>query len=476
MNKIFFTSLCILWLCFSYNYSFANTEPRECLTEQYCSIENETRVELDAYVESNTRAIKNLSDQIRARGTQWQPIDGLENFRKYIVWSLNNSVDWRRFDDLFDFYILSGMQWTMPSSIYRDYEKLSNEWERITKLINMLADWLYDDMIITNSQLCAWITTRCSIDWTALNWKLSVILWKLYENNLAIKNYYHLSALWKEDKWWDTSKVKTYFLIPSTGINGETDASVTTSFQNVISRYYWANAIAQCNQCQWGSFKKIQDTISSISSGLQDQDDAFKSWKDSWYLLIGAKESSRKVEKERQLLARELSRQWIKTENADVILQNLDRYNNPENENGRVGGFTWGNNYISNTFKSLITNTTTDLDTFESAIQSEYNERNEANQESLDGETIGIDNFQKSQSNISTSIEIADSVAKLYKLQLEHAQKDDILSNKLINNIVWTHNSLVETTEIMNKTIPISIEVCNSQGFWLWKCSYWTHK
>ena len=476
MNKLALTFFITIWLWLQYNLTFADTEPRECLTEQYCSIENETRVELDLYIESNTKAVENITTQVRARGTRWQPTDGLENFRRYIVGSVNNSVDIRRFDDLFDFYVLSAMNWSITSPIYRDYEKLAAEWERIQKLINMLADGLYDDMIITNNQLCNWINTRCSIDGEPLEGRLSVVLWKLYENNLAIRNYYYLTALWKEDEWGNTAKIKNYFLIPATWINGETDASVTTSFQNIIAKYYWANAIAQCQQCKWGSFKKIQDTINSISSWLQDQEDSYKSWKDSWYLLIGAKESSRKVEKERELLRKELSRQWIKTDNAEVILQNLDNYNNPENENGRVSGFTWGNNYISNTFRSLVSNTTTELNTFESAIQSEFNERNEANWESLDAETTTIDALQNTQSKINSSVDIADWIASLYQLQLEHTQKDDILSNKLINNIESTHNSLVETIKIMNKTIPISEEVCNSQGFWLWKCSYGTHK
>jgi hypothetical protein len=150
-----------------------------------------------------------------------------------------------------------------------------------------------------------------------------------------------------------------------------------------------------------------------------------------------------------------------------VILQNLDNYNNPENENGRVGGFTWGNNYISNTVRSLVNDTTYELDTFESALQSEFNERYEENDndDDLNAESVGIDNLLASQNKIDSSVEIGQDISALYKLQLEHAQKDDIISDKLINNITRTHLNLVETIEIMSKTIPISEEVCNSQAF-----------
>ena len=476
MKKIFFTFFVLSSFWFQYQNTFADVEPRECLTEKYCSIENTTRIELDIYIESNTQAVENLTALVRERGTRWEPTDGLENFRKYIVGSLNNSVDWRRFDDLFDFYVLSAMNGSMPSAIYRDYEKLANEWERISKLINMLADWLYDDMTITNNELCTNIDTWCSLDGKPIEWRLSEVLWKLYENNLAIRNYYYLNSLGREDEWISTNKVKNYFFIPLTGINWETGASVTTNFQNILSTYYWANAIAQCNQCQWGSFKKIKDYISNISQSLSIQEDSYQAWKDWWYLLIGATETSRKIEIERELLTKELSRQWVKTNNAEVILQNLDNYNNPENENGRVWGFTWGNNYISNTFKTLVTKTKKDLDTFSSTIQSEFNDISQESEGSIDAQSTTTDRFLTTQNKINTSIDIASDITSLYNLQLEHAQKDDIITNKLVTNIVDTHNNLVETIEVISKTIPISEEVCNSQAFWLWTCSFWTHK
>ncbi len=457
-------TFCVVFL--SISTSFA--EIRECQTGQYCTIKNKTNEDLQFYIEENKKITKNISNIIRTRGVR-VPETQASKLADFLVWWINRSVDSRRFDDLFDFYVLSQMQWSLPSPIYRDYQKLSKESDRIRKIQYLLVDQRYDDMYLEHDELCEWIRGKCTLWGKDIQWPIWDILELLYENNFAIKDYLRMTSMWKESEVVD-SKNKYLFLI-STDVAWTDDESATLNFQKQILKSYGANAVAECNQCSGWSFAKVSESIKRLSQTLKNQDKAYKTWKDAWYLLIWATEKSREREVERRLLEKELSRQWLKTENADVILQNLDNYNNVADKRWWVAGFSWGNNYISNTVKSLTDDTQQDLNSYEAAIQSEFYDASQSDSLNLNSVSISTDSFWEKKDKVSASDSIAKEIEALYQLQLEHSQKDDLLANKLINSILSTHKNLEKAIEVMKATIPISQKVCNSQAAGLWHCN-----
>jgi hypothetical protein len=264
---------------------------------------------------------------------------------------------------------------------------------------------------------------------------------------------------------------KDLFLIPTiwAGSPGQ-------YFSETIEKYYWSNAVAECSACGWG-FAGISDDIASITNTLKSQQLGYDSWKDGWNLLIWGKEPERKRANERKLLEQELSRQWLNTKNAQIILGNLDTYNNATDAKARTWGFSWGNNYISNTYNSFINDTENDLDTFTSNIDAQFSERAEEDPDlNLWNQSVSIEELSFTQEKINVSKQISIDIAKLYRLQLEHAQKDDMFGWQLVWRIVDTHIELSESIRILDQTIPIAEEVCDSQAAGRGTCSYWIHK
>lgn len=439
-------------------------QPRQCLTWEYCSVKDETRPEIDIYIENNKIVVKNLTKIVRAEWKKWEPEEGLNRFRQYLVWSINQWADWKRMGNLFEFYVTSAFESSVPEPMYRDHQKLTNEWERIEKLMNMISKQWYNDMIISSERVCEWIQWNCGTLKYALSGNLSDILGRLYKNNLNIKNLFRTVSIGEEQKFEFTTDL---FLIPTMW-----DGNPGLYFSEIIEKYYWSNAVAECNSCSGWWFEQISQGIANITNTLKWQSSGVKSWTDAIALLRWEMEPARKRANERKLLEKELSRQWLNTKNADIILGNLDTYNNATDDKARTWGFSWGNNYISNTYNSFINDTENDLDTFASNIDAQFSEKAEEDPDlNLWNQAISIEELSFTQEKINVSKQISVDVAKLYRLQLEHAQKDDMFGWLLIGRIVDTHVELSESIAILDKTIPIAEHVCNSQAAGKGECS-----
>lgn len=471
--KIFFTLFACVYIFTKPSFA----EPRACGTWEYCAVQNQTIAEIDIYIENNKKAIENITVFIRNNATIWEAEDDKKTIREYMVWMINQSVEWESFDELFDFYVTSAMESTVPDAMYRDYQKLMNESQRIQKLLNMVSDRNYDDITITKEIICKDVNGVCSTNNKDLWGSLWSTLGLIYQNNIDIKRLYRLAINGQEAEF---KKQNSLFFIPNiSNANSWLDsvnAMSRSHFSQTITKYYGANAVAECNMCNGWSYAEIAESIKSIAQTLKWQSDGYKSWKDAWNLLIWWKEASRKAANERMLLERELSRQGVSTRNSEIILWNLDEYNNPENEDGRAGGFTWWNNFISNSYNSFINDTRNDLDTFESSIDSTfYEEANDPDNDMI-GAYTSVEKLIEDKAKIDRSVLIAQDIDELYRLHLEHAQKDDLYWSQLIGRIVSTHNNLVEAIVSLKQAQPIAEEVCDSQAAGRWKCSYWNHK
>jgi hypothetical protein len=175
-------------------------------------------------------------------------------------------------------------------------------------------------------------------------------------------------------------------------------------------------------------------------------------------------------------LKKELYRQGLSSKNVEVMLANLDEYNNPKNISRTSWGFTWGNNYISNTFNYIAKNTESQLNTFSSTIDSSYDELSEATAKDINTSLVSLESFETSREEINTSVIIAQEIQALYDVQLEHAQKDDLFSDQLVWRIINTHINVNKAIHVLKTAQPTAEEVCHSQAAGRWKCSYWTHK
>lgn len=454
MKKILFLILWIFYVCMSTQATFAL--PTECRSWEFCVIANWTRPEIDQYVSNNTTVLNNLKRLVRANGDTWPVLPWESRIRRNLTGSFAKAVNPETYDSLFDFYVTSAMEASTPKEIYRDYQKLTQAWDEIRRLWNYIWDTYEKEIMLSVENICEWVVGSCSDElW---NWYDTVdawiAIWKIFENNSIIKSIYRRSAMWEEYKI-DEFDV---FLI---------DVS-PESFRSIIGRYYGANASEECLSCS-GFNRSISEGIKSISNTLWKQNTSYKAWVDARYTLIGH-DSVDIAAKERILLDRELSNQWLSTTSAEAIAQNLERYN------ANNGWPSQWNNFISNTFRSIknwvgevLNPFTTGLDTaFEEKILEDPDEENPS---------ISQEDLYAVSEKITSSSEIAREVSELYQTQLIFAAWDDRDVDLLNKEIINTLNNFADATDILNATIPISEEVCNSQ----WSnidvpCSYWNHK
>lgn len=98
----------------------------------------------------------------------------------------------------------------------------------------------------------------------------------------------------------------------------------------------------------------------------------FKAWRDALTLLDGGWNRDKQLAEEKRILSAELSRQWVSGKAREIVLRNLDTYNNPGNNNdseleNRVDRFgknivTAISNGITNSLNSAIfSSTNTDI-------------------------------------------------------------------------------------------------------------------
>ena len=380
--------------------------------------------------------------------------------RNLIGW-ISKATDLEWFDNLFDFYVTSTMETRMPKEFYRDYDKLVDVWNRADRFIERVAELGYEDQWLDIDILCAWLNVD-EDSWCFKSFKKKspeikawVAISEVYKNNQLVKWMFRRSALGWENKIENSSQLMF------------TDVS-REEFRTMLNRYYGANAFAECSSCDWFNYE-ISRRIEQIGATLKRQKKASNVWVDAWYTLIGH-ESVDIAQRERILLERELSRQWLPAEAADTMVQNLEKYN----ENG--WGFSLWNNAISNTFRSIRNTLWEFSEDYSFAVDSEF-ERQIENGADPEKVTTSIEQLQDVVAKTDTSSRTAREIKELYLIQYNLAQSDDLAVDLFSKEIIKSYNSFTDATAILKDTVTLSEEVCNTQ----WaninvQCSYWNHK
>lgn len=414
MKKIFFTFFVLIILSVT-QHSYAAD----------CPIEGWPPKSIETYVKDLRKVIWNITSE--ALKQEWTfPI-----WDKLLAW-MSSIISWQDYSTEFDFYITEPIFNDIPNQIRRDDKMFSREILNIERYLGQISKkWLYEAKI-TNP--CTWVDGEKCMLKEGRAWNLIV---QLLDNTKKIKNSIQYSTIWK---W-------IY----------ETDSLILTN-QDLVKdiKITYKTSKILCSHSDWWFFKEIKKKITEISTNNKLAVEWINEWEKAWRILTWLSDNeSSSLEKE--LLKKELSRQSVSGDQAEMILANLNNYNNK-------WGYSLENNPITNTYNSITNSISKEWNSFSKSISDWFTDNPK--------EKVSIQSLIKNEDKIDNTFSIKTDIQDLYEKQLPLSQIQDLNNTKLLWKIIDIHSSLWVNINLLEKTIPVSQKVCNDQAEAKWKCEY----
>lgn len=394
-----------------------------------CSIKEAPAEVLQKFIKNQRTILSNIANAV-----SWKKDNkNLKTLQEDFTQSINNIISFDNYFESFN-YIIAELTTSIPAEIRRDKTKIENELTNVQNQIEKSIKRRYSWVELTKDQICKWIDKNDNCN---LTWNLLSILTELSKNNSNILSLYENSILWQ-----NTTKVD-FIIVPN------------TFYEEMIISYN-KNTLMDCSMCEWWFFKKAADSIKAITENIKYTWKATKYWKDAWNLLTWnvKKTDLKKVEKD--LLMKELARQWLTKEQSQIILENLRKFNDK-------WWFSTENNFIVNSinsWNSFVVKFIRFFDDVLIAIQ----------KNSWNKDTIEI-------SYISTEINTKDSTYVLYtQMQEIYKNLNDVawiqsmVDEKSIDKLIRIHATMAKLISNLENIIKPAQKVCNDQCWWLWNC------
>lgn len=391
-----------------------------------CSIKDSTPEELIEYVVNVRKIVSNITTNATKTDSSLKKTQN-----QFLRW-LNTLSSWNNYKTEFDFFVLKPLTSEIPTPIKRDDKYLWNEIDWLNSYLwSIVRRWYYNSFI-EKDVACSWVSEQCDLEWTA--WEIVI---KLIENTNNIRHLLQLSVTWHP---WDFNSSLIL---------------VNKNFKNTITSLYSENQVIACSNIEWWFFDQIAKAISNLSLNDKYAEKGIQKWKDAWALLIWNKVDK---EEEKNLLLRELWRQWVSWDYTKAILKNLDDYNG-------AWWYTMENNFIVNSFNRIQNSINKQINAFSESIKKNFwTDKNK--------KSTSISEFTKTSEEVDNSKKIEIKIEELYKSQIPLAQMQDLDTSKITTQIIKMHADIWISINTLNKAIPISQKVCRDQWFGLWKCEY----
>jgi len=412
---------------------FLNTN--DTFSAEICPFQ-ETPKYIENYLINVHKIVENTNKIVKEKDKSkntWSRISKELRTISIIQGSLNKLFTWEWYEIDIEYTVQGGIS-EIPQQLKRDVDLLQKEATNIK-----LAKPSWWRIEVTWAEICKWVT-NCNFISTDTFEAIEVIrLLKSSTNKIKeiIKN--------QANDYSFTSDEKIYLINPEQLLN-------TYSKENIKK----CNLSESDNWEKW-FFATILDWIKRITDLNNYSKNWMKDWKQAISLLYWNADSLEYRNKEREVLARELQRQWVWWNNASTILSNLDAYNNSKNWDFPF--MQWKQGF----FNSLQLQ----LDEFDQALENSF---------------PWYLNWNPS-SNIIATKDISNEIKKLKKIKLKTINinseynrlkslsiTEEINADKLLNKMIDMHISISTMINLLNKTCPISVKVCNSQKRWQWSC------
>lgn len=432
MKKYFYIILLALFI-WSTTKSFADECSNSCqisdapapvLTEYFTNIEtlqsNILEVLSDAESDISSSEDNEDNSQFRAEG------EASLATSKRLLQSMNSLLSFNDYFGSFDFKIALPITNEVPNEVKRDHRKLEDISNRLTTILESSSrrntSW-------TKSESLCDDIANCNL-WNVSIW---VALTTAIKNNREIIRLFESSIL---DKAY-LAENRNFIM-------------VSNDFESQMQEYYNKDTLGLCSKCEWNSWSETSQKIKDISFKNSEYKAGVQKWKDAWALMRWWKPANNAAVQSR-VLSEYLWSQWISWWQADVVLDNLDRY--------WSWAISWSNPALnsSNYASAGIENT---IDTFSETLLEQFEWR----------ERVPIIELAQVNSEIKSSEELSLSIQSIYEEQLPFSQSQDVWSQQLQLRIIRMHASLVRSINELQKNKSLSEKLCDKQGTWDGKC------
>lgn len=401
-------------------------------SSEKCLISDWTSPVITSYIKNIRTVLSNVNSKLIKSTPDKSIIINYTKAKTLISRGYFSITNWDYYWSYFNFYVTYTISNEYVAPIWRDYNILENETKWLDKYYNYLINKWFLEISLKKEDIC-WNLENCNYEWNVID-----ILTKIKSELEYFKNYYRSTIT----NWWivlDKTKIQ---LIPE-------------SFEEDFAKYYNAESTMNCSRDGW-FFERISKKAQEIIDWQKMSKDWIKSMKEAialarweWYW------DKTYAEIEKELLQKELARQWVNPNQAEVMIQNLEKYN--------TSWFSKDNNFITNSFNYIY-----------SSIKNQLNDFNKTVLETFDDEkkSTSVENFMDIKKWNELNNEIAKNIAEIYHTQIPNTSSQEELIDNVIWRLVKMHNNINNSIEVLDKTIKISQKVCNSQAFGKWKCEY----
>lgn len=392
-----------------------------------CSIENNTPELVLDYIKNEKKIIKNISNKIRNsekdKNTDYTSkvkkiYNRISSYEMWWTYTYYNTV-YKTFSDV-------------PYSVERDIELLKNEDEDINIFFDSVIKSKKLNVKIEKNDVCSWVE-NCNFSWNLQTaWDY---IWEILLNNQNIINLFRRTVINLESKW------KNYILVDK-------------NFENEVSTLYDSENIKLCDS-------RMKDLISDKKENIKNIWKKINNWYAKWDEAIAMmrwKESKEQQEKrEKEILIREMSRQWVPYSKQQNMLQNLKDFN--------TNWLSLSNNIVVNSLKAI----NNELKKIKEEITKPFSDF--FWEDNWDGSaSTNINKLNSDLQNYSDEVNLKTRISELYFQMnwLEASGQEKSLS--ILSNIKKIHESLSKTINILENTYDISTNVCESQ-WGKWSCN-----
>jgi len=415
-----------------------------------CLIKDKSAQVLLDYIKDNRKIIENISTWISENNSNedknengffekiWNNFKEKYNFTE-LEGGFNEIFNFKWYESYAKYYAIFPISNEIPSEIKRDYDilKQENEW-LISYLKSLNSSWYWKVLILNP---CKWVTVNCNYK----NSNANDLVLKLIQNIYKIQDLYRLTVMWDE------------ITIETSNLN-----LVSNNFIIEIEKNYNKKSSSACSDTEWWFFYQIKESISEIKLLNQEWKDWIQKWKDAWQLLIW-NEPNKEAELEKKLLKDELSEKWITTDYHSIIQTNLEDYN--------LEWLSINNNFITNTYDLIKSNTEAELKVFKDKILYDEIDNRIWNKP---GSKLSIDWIKKLEKKAEKTKLIQEKIAIIYNNELPFAAIWDISTKNLRAKIIEAHKNVDISINTLEETKPISEKICKDQSWWNsgdWKCT-----
>lgn len=341
----------------------------------------------------------------------------------------NDAFSYRSYKSYFKYFAVFPALNEIPVEVKRDYKLLKDEINiQIEFLKEITQEWKWS---FTVEDPCAWVSWICNF---SKNVPVSQALWELLKNSDNVIDTFRWTVVWERYnmKVWDLHLVNNNFKLE-------------------MEKYYSPKAYNLCNW-EWEWYRvTVKEVIERIKWLTTAAEDWIKEWKEAWAMLYWTT-PSKEAELEKKLLKEYLAENWIKTDDSAVLNKNLNKYG--------VDSLSLNNNFITNTFRLIENEIATETENFAKEVISDFVTKEEMSHEEIKA---------RSNNSIKTQSIQAD-ITRLYETEIPFAAMWDLKTETLRAKIIETHSSLDVSIRVLNRAIPKSQKICNSQ-WWGWLCN-----